>query len=93
MAKGLKELHSIGYTHRDIKPENIVVNIKPLSVRIIDFNRALNSKQNTTGLVLGTPGYYPNNRHLADGSPLWDIWALGALIMESDMEKDAYLRI
>ena len=30
IAKGLKELHNLGYVHRDIKPENIVLNLVPL---------------------------------------------------------------
>ena len=40
VANGLKELHQLGYVHRDLKPENIVLNLKPVVVRIIDFNRA-----------------------------------------------------
>ena len=39
VAKGLKELHHMGYVHRDLKPENIVLDLKPIKVRIIDFNR------------------------------------------------------
>jgi serine/threonine protein kinase len=30
----------MGYVHRDIKPENVVLNLDPLEVRIIDFERA-----------------------------------------------------
>ena len=40
VAKGLKELNGIGYVHRDLKPENIVLNLRPLQVKIIDFNRS-----------------------------------------------------
>ena len=29
----------MGYVHRDLKPENIVLNLNPLEVRIIDFER------------------------------------------------------
>jgi serine/threonine protein kinase len=93
VAHGLKELHSIGYVHRDLKPENIVISLKPLAVRVIDFNRSLATSQSTTELYHGTPGYYPMNRLLLDGSPLWDVWALGAIILESDMEVDVYLRV
>ena len=28
-----------------------------------------------------------------DGSHLWDVWALAAIILESDMEVDAYVRV
>jgi serine/threonine protein kinase len=41
VAKGLKELHYMGYVHRDLKPENIVLDTKPIRVRIIDFNRCV----------------------------------------------------
>ena len=30
---------------------------------------------------------------MIDGSNVWDIWALGAIIMESDMEKDEYFNV
>lgn len=35
------ELHLLGYIHRDLKPENVVLNLEPLTVRIIDFDRAI----------------------------------------------------
>jgi serine/threonine protein kinase len=93
VAIGLIDLHKHGYAHRDLKPENIMIDLKPIRVRIIDFNCALPTKQATTGLQHGTPGYYPDARNLADGSPLWDVWALGAIVLECDMEADAYLRV
>ena len=48
--EGINELHSIGYIHRHLKPENIVLNFKPLSVRLIDFNRSNNTKMISSGL-------------------------------------------
>ena len=30
---------------------------------------------------------------MEDGSTLWDIWSLGAMILECDMDKDEYMRI
>lgn len=59
VGKGIKELQGIGYVHRDLKPENIVVNMRPLQVKIIDFNRSYSILQSTKGTVRGTPGYYP----------------------------------
>ena len=41
MIKGVKELHELGYVHRDLKPENVMINLCPLEVVVIDFNRAL----------------------------------------------------
>ena len=79
--------------HRDLKPENIVINMRPLQVKIIDFNRSQLITQNTKGSVRGTPGYYPVGLDTKDGSHLWDVWALAAIILESDMEVDAYVRV
>ena len=52
VAKGLKELHHLGYVHRDLKPENIVLDLKPLKVRLIDFNRCYLRAQCTQDLSL-----------------------------------------
>lgn len=93
VAKGIKELHYMGYVHRDLKPDNIVLDTKPIRVRIIDFNRCVSRLEATDGSVVGTPGYFPNARELRNGSTLWDIWSLGAIILESDMEKDEYMVI
>ena len=30
---------------------------------------------------------------MKDGSKAWDIWAFGAIILESDMEKDEYFSV
>jgi len=88
--EGLRELHGLGYVHRDLKPENIVVNLKPLHVALIDFDRTLPRSTDSKGSVLGTPGYMPNNGELRDGSTRWDVWALAAIILEADMEPGAY---
>ena len=59
VAKGLKELQGIGFVHRDLKPENIVLDLKPLTVRIVDFNRSYTQWQATYGTMRGAPGYIP----------------------------------
>ena len=41
----------------------------------------------------GTPGYYPYGQDTKDGSSLWDVWAFAAIVLESDMEVDAYVRV
>lgn len=43
IAKGLIELHKAGFVHRDLKPENVVVSLRPLRVKIIDFDRAFST--------------------------------------------------
>ena len=57
--QGINELHSLSYVHRDLKPDNIVVNLIPLEVRIIDFDRACLTTDTQKGSALGTPGYFP----------------------------------
>jgi len=47
IARGLKELHVLGYVHRDLKPENVMVSFRPLRAVLIDFNRAYPLTQST----------------------------------------------
>ena len=47
----------------------------------------------TKGHVNGTPGYFPHTEAIFDGSTDWDIWAYSAIILESDVETDAFLSI
>jgi serine/threonine protein kinase len=48
-----------GIVHRDLKPDNIVVSLRPLKVKIIDFDRSMNYTVGTKGTFVGTDGYYP----------------------------------
>ena len=82
----------MGYVHRDLKPDNIMLNFKPLRVVVIDFNRAVRKENIKQSWVLGTPGYFPIREKWINGSFQWDIWALAAIILECDLEKDAYFR-
>jgi hypothetical protein len=47
----------------------------------------------TKGTFLGTPGYYPYKTMMDDGNEKWDVWALGAMILEADLETDVYLNV
>lgn len=67
-----------------------MLNFQPLKVVIIDFNRALRVENTREGTVMGTPGYYPEREDWKDGDYQWDVWALAAIILECDMERDAY---
>ena len=79
--------------HRDLKPDNIVISLRPLSAKLIDFERAQPRTLTTVGHVRGTPGYFPERENLKDGSTKWDSYALAAIALECDMEKDAYLHV
>jgi serine/threonine protein kinase len=70
-----------------------VLSLRPLKVRIIDFDRSVNMGIETKGNFVGTDGYYPYKPNLDDGSPRWDVWALGAMILEADLEKDQYINV
>lgn len=68
IGNGIKELHSLEYIHRDLKPENIVLDLNPLEVRIIDFDRSKNILSVKKGVDRGTPGYYPSCCRWKDGN-------------------------
>ena len=40
LLKAIEFCHRHNVIHRDIKPENIVLNLKPLEVRLIDFENS-----------------------------------------------------
>lgn len=88
----MKEIHSLNYVHRDLKPDNIVLNLQPLEVKVIDFDRASNMLECSKGTVKGTPGYFPLAHKWHDGITKWDVWALGAIIIECDMPKRYYYK-
>ena len=91
-ASGLQELHELGFVHRNMKPDNIVVNIDPLHVAIIDFNRALARGDETEYGTLGTPGYHPDAKCWSDTDVSWDCWALAIIILECDMRPNDLYR-
>ena len=90
---GISELHQLGYIHRDLKPENIMMNLKTKEVKIIDFDRVCLDTTMTMPLPRGTPGYFPENAEWRNGSKKWDVWALAAIILEADMQKDEYKKL
>jgi serine/threonine protein kinase len=90
---GLKELHELDYVHRDLKPDNVMLNLRPLHVVLIDFERATLRSQKTGPTVKGTIGYFPICRDLRDGSTRWDVWALAAMILEADMSPGEYRNV
>ena len=67
-----------------------MINLKPLEVRVIDFDRACLDTTMTFAIVRGTPGYFPEEETWRNGTKRWDVWALAAIILESDMPVDEY---
>ncbi len=88
--KGMKELFRYNYVHRDLKPENIVLNLNPLEVRLIDFEKCTLMSDIRCGNVKGTVGYMPFKSDLRDGSKEWDLFAYVAMLAEADMPRRAY---
>jgi len=93
VVSGVQELHDLGFVHRDLKPDNIVLSEDSKSVALIDFNRALPVQDQSEYEDLGTPGYQPDSRHWKDTDFNWDYWALGAIILESDMRPNDYYQV
>ena len=79
--------------HRDLKPDNIVLTLdRPIKVALIDFERSLPKTHLCHTGIRGTPTYEPEKAGWHDGSYLWDYYALACIVVECDMEKDAYFR-
>lgn len=68
-----------------------MLNIEPLEVKLIDFNRVYLDSTLTKGSIRGTPGYIPERSNWEDGNVNWDIWAVAAIILESDVEIEAFI--
>ena len=94
MVARLHELHNLGFVHSDLKPKNIVLNdTRPIKVALIDFDRLLPRTNKSRYGTKGTPGYEPDSVKFEDGRTQWDIYSLVAIIVECDMESDAYKRV
>jgi hypothetical protein len=59
-------------------------------VLVIDFDASCLDSTNTSGSTRGTAGYCPNWPRTRDGIEDWDIWSLGAMILEANMPMDEY---
>ncbi len=87
VARALAYAHELGILHRDIKPANVLLPAdgKPL---LTDFGLvhdagADQSQVTRTGLVLGSPGYWPPEQARGDRTSMdvrSDVYALGATL-------------
>ena len=90
VALDIKELHELGFAHRRVTPDTIVMNVRPLDVRLICFKSSFPALFQTRGTVSSCSNYAPVGEDIPDGSPDWDIYALAAIALECDLEKGAF---
>ena len=93
MIQGVMELHRLGKVHRDLKLENVVLNLDPLVVKVIDFDRATLDTTQSKGTRKGTPGYIPDWKNIIDGDKSWDIFSVACIILEADLSVDSFENI
>ncbi|VEL18085.1 unnamed protein product [Protopolystoma xenopodis] len=82
LIKCISDIHSLGILHCDIKPDNIFINHATKSVKIIDFNVAIdlrNSDPKTLKLPYCTPDYAPPEIliHRNPWSTSSEVWSVG----------------
>ncbi|MEK7953611.1 serine/threonine-protein kinase [Luteolibacter soli] len=80
---GLAHAHENGVIHRDIKPANILLTPKA-EPKVGDFGLARPAGENSTGLLMGTPGYSAPEiiRQPDHADHRSDIFALGVVLYE-----------
>lgn len=83
--EGLAYAHAQGISHLDIKPANIMITKNGVAM-VMDFGLATTSntdEQTNTSMLNGTPRYVaPESISGQRGSPLSDIYAVGAVVYE-----------
>jgi WD40 repeat protein len=89
----LKFVHSHGVIHRDLKPQHIIRRKKDGKLTLIDFGavKKISSQvfystqpgQTRTSIIIGTPGYMPNEQQRGKPHFSSDIYAVGVIAIEA----------
>ena len=88
------QLHSHGVLHRDIKDENILVNLKTLETKIIDFGCATDFCPDTEYETFsGTPEFcapeiFTTGKYRGESSTVWTLGTLLYVILIGDIPFD-----
>lgn len=78
----LNYIHSHNVIHCDITPSNLIYRRRDSKIVLIDFGAASKTDQQTTPpLLIGTPGYIPDEQCLGMPQINSDLYALGILII------------
>ncbi|MGW7445416.1 serine/threonine-protein kinase [Kitasatospora sp. NPDC054795] len=82
LLSALDSVHAVGVVHRDLKPSNVLLTGQ--GPRLIDFGISLlagSTRQTSTGMIVGTPGYLAPEQITAQPvRPEADVFALGAVM-------------
>ena len=79
----IKSLEQAGISHRDIKDENLIVNVKTLDIKLIDFGCATLAFEGDQFDFSGTPEFYPPEfwrQRVYRHQPL-GIWQIGIVLV------------
>ncbi|CAK76734.1 unnamed protein product, partial (macronuclear) [Paramecium tetraurelia] len=82
MAKGVQELHKLGFFHRDLKPGNFVIG-KDNKIKLIDFGISKKIEEKSQTQMQGTYQYMaPEILKTQAYDHSVDIWSLGLVFYE-----------
>ena len=83
----------MGWVHKDLKPSNVALVLDPFQVKLIDFNRTMPRSEAGPLWSYGTLPYCPTKCEWSDGNINWDMWALGAIVLECFVGRDRFKKV